>query len=455
MIFETFNVAGLGCNSYMVGSDGEVVVVDPQRDIDVYLKAAERLHVRIIAVVETHLHADHVSGGRDLAAATGASLHVHEAAHAAYPHRAMRDGDMMRAGSMSFKVIHTPGHTPESVCLLVESRELSAPRLLSGDTLFVGDVGRPDLTGNEAARGLASMLYKSLFEKVVKLRDDVVVYPGHGEGSLCGSRSIGGGATTTIGQERRVNHAMQPSSESAFVDRIIAGLPEPPADFHRIKQTNRSGPAPLRSIEPRALTGAEAREAVTKGAVVLDARPKPATFAAGHVAGSVWVCPEGPFATRAAWFTPRGTPIVLVVDSDAAARNAARALCRVGVDEVLGWIQGGVDAWRAAGGEVATVAEVSPATIASKSLRVIDVRETHEWQAGHVDGATHVPLGRLAERLSEIDRKTPLAVMCASGNRSITAVSFLRAKGITNVQNAIGGFVAWKESQKPVSMANK
>jgi hydroxyacylglutathione hydrolase len=454
MIFETFQVAGLGCNSYMVGGDGEVVVVDPQRDVDVYLAAAKRLGVRITAVIETHLHADHVSGGRDLAAATGASLNVHEAARAAYPHHAMREGETFRAGPATLRVIHTPGHTPESVCLLVESRELPAPRLLSGDMLFVGDVGRPDLTGNEAARGLASMLYRSIVDKIVKLADDVVVYPGHGEGSLCGSRSIGGGATTTIGQERRFNHALQPSAEGAFVDRIIAGLPDPPADFHRIKQTNRSGPPPLRSVEPRALSGRDACDLVAKGAVVLDARPKPATYAAGHVAGSIWVCPEGPFATRAAWFTPRGTPLVLVVESAEAARAAARALSRVGVDEIAGFVDGGVEAWRAAGGAVATLAEVAPDAIASRKLRVLDVREPHEWREGHVDGAQHVPLGRLADRLGEIDRSAPIAIMCASGNRSTTATSFLRTKGFTNVLNATGGFASWKDSRQPVSTAS-
>jgi hydroxyacylglutathione hydrolase len=444
MVFETFKVDGLGCRSYLVGDSGQAAVVDPQRDVDVYVEAANRLGVRITAVIETHLHADHVSGGRELADATGAPLFIHEAARAEVKHQALRDGEVVKAGRAELRVLHTPGHTPESVCLVVTAPDSTAPRLLSGDTLFVGDVGRPDLTGDEAARGLASMLYRSLFERVLALADDVIVHPGHGEGSLCGTRGIGGGETTTIGQERRMNHALRPASEPEFVERIIAGLPDPPADFHRIKRTNRSGTAPLRgSLRPRALSPAEVRALIAGDAQVLDARPGPQRFGEAHLPASIWIAPDGPFATRAAWFTRRGFPIVLVVDSAEAAHEAARALCRVGVDEVAGWLEGGIEAWRSAGFPVASLPQMTPEAIERERPRVLDVRERHEWQEGHVEGALHEPLGRLAERLDLLERREPIAVMCASGNRSTTAASFLCSKGFTNVRNAAGGVAAW------------
>ncbi len=451
MIFETFRVPGLGCNSYLVGDDGEAIVVDPQRDIDVYLDAAKRLSARIVTVVETHLHADHVSGGCDLAVATGAALLLHEAARATFKHRSLKDGEILRVGGVTLEVLHTPGHTPESVCLLLRARELLAPVLLSGDTLFVGDVGRPDLTGDEAAHGLASMLYDSLFQRLLSLPDDVVVHPAHGEGSLCGSRAIGGGSTTTIGQERRVNHALQPTDMETFVDRIVGSLPEPPADFHRIKLVNRTGPPRLSGPpRPKPIAPAEARRLINGGASVLDARSTTRSFGEAHLPGSVYVPPEGPFATRAAWFTPRNTPLILVVDSPDAAVVAARALSRVGVDDVVGYLDGGVDAWRAASLPTEALPQASPQAIAKDSLSIVDVREAHEWQRGHVAGAMHVPLGRLAERLESLERSRPLAIQCASGSRSTIASSFLKSRGFTNVWNATGGFAAWSEAGQPV-----
>ena len=289
MYVEQFFVEGLGCASYLVGCEakGVAAVVDPDRDVQRYIDAAQRRGMQITHIIETHLHADHVSGNTDLAARTGAKIYIHEAAEAKFAHEPLHDGDVLELGAVRMQVTATPGHTPESITLLVADTTRSAEpwMALTGDLLFVGDVGRPDLVGLDAARDLAGHLHESLFDKVMKLDDALLIYPGHGAGSLCG-RAIGSVRSTTLGFERKHNPALQVGEKDAFVEYMTTNLPEQPGNHQRIKAMNRRGPAPLGEIRPVALSIEDAVPYFRQGAGLLDLRPK-AAYVAEHVPGSV------------------------------------------------------------------------------------------------------------------------------------------------------------------------
>ncbi|MGA7990742.1 MAG: MBL fold metallo-hydrolase, partial [Thermoanaerobaculia bacterium] len=365
MIFRQFYLGCLAHASYLIGDGGEAAVVDPRRDVDEYVAEAAVRGLAIRWVVETHLHADFVSGHRELAARTGATIVMGEKARAAFPHRPVRDGEEIRLGELVLRFLETPGHTPESVSILVLDPE---PRLvLTGDTLFVGDVGRPDLAASATgltAEDMAGQLYDSLHGKLLTLPDGVAVYPAHGAGSLCG-RNISSETSSTIGVQRRTNYALRPMPREDFVRMMTADLPEVPAYFPRDVELNRTGAAPLGGKEPAALSAAEARRLAHAGATLLDVRPTPA-FAAGHTAGAVHVGLTGEFASWAGALLSPNRAVVLVTDDAAEAAEATMRLARVGLENVAGYLDGGVAAWDRAGFPVSRLEQIDVAELRAR-----------------------------------------------------------------------------------------
>ena len=447
MIFQQLLNEESGCLSYLIGCGdaGEAVVVDPGRDrVSEYVRLARKKGLRITRIVETHTHADHISGNRDLAALTRAPIMVHHAAGVAFEHLALRDGDDIEIGKVRLKVLHTPGHTPDSICLLVTdgARGHEPWFVLTGDTLFVGAVGRPDLGGEQAA----SDVYDSLGRILLPLDDCVEVYPAHGSGSLCG-RAMSAKSGSTIGFERRFNPALQFKEKPEFVRFLMDAIPPKPPSFETIVGKNR-GTIPLQSAKPRPLSAPEAAEAITQGACVLDVRD-PATYGEGHVAGALNVWIESPqFADRVGWFVPNGAPIIIVKEAPTDLDRAVQALARLGIDEVTGFLQWGMIDWRSEGLPVESVPQITVHDLAGwleqdRDLAVLDVREPFEWLDGHIRGAIHVPMAEAVARLSEVPADRPKAVLCAGGLRSSTVISALKRHGLRDWYNVTGGMTAW------------
>jgi len=450
MIFQQLLNEDSGCLSYVIGCGvaGEAVVVDPGRDrVAEYVRFARKKGLRIARIVETHTHADHISGNRDLAAAAHARIFLHAASGATFDHSALRDGEEIEVGNVLLKVLHTPGHTPDSISLLVTDRSRGDVPwfVLTGDTMFVGSVGRPDLGGAQAAEEI----YDSLSNTLLTLDDSVEVYPAHGSGSLCG-RAMSAKSGSTIGFERRFNPLLQTRSKSEFVDLLMAGTPPKPPSFDKIVGKNR-GLIPLQSAKPRPYTAREAWEAIRQGACVLDIRD-PGTFGESHVPGAINVWIESPqFADRVGWFVPSGTPLILVTQSPSDLDRAVVSLGRVGVDEVTGFLQWGMIDWKSDGLPVESVPQITVYDLASwmterPELVVIDVREPFEWLEGHIDGAVHLPMMEARERVRELPPDRPKAVLCAGGLRSSTVISALKREGLTDWYNVTGGMTAWTKA---------
>jgi hydroxyacylglutathione hydrolase len=454
MYFEQFYLGCLAHASYLLASEGEAVVVDPQRDVDLYLKAADEHEVTIRHVFETHLHADFVSGHKELAARTGAKIYIGAQAGAIFPHVPVYDGFELKAGKLRIRVLETPGHTPESVCLVITDGEKSpAPwAVLTGDTLFLGDVGRPDLSREHTPAQLAGLLYQSLHNKLLRLADDVLVYPAHGAGSLCG-RNMRAERSSTIGTERLTNYALQIKSQEEFVAQLTSHLPARPEYFLQDAEINRAGAPALSDLSAlRAIEPAELRSMLQDGEIALDVRSGE-EFAAGHVPGSVNIALSGQFATWAGTVLGLGAHPVLVAGSEEQVAEARVRLARVGIEQLDGYLRGGIDAWKNAGFESSTVSQVTVEELGRQSsageIRVLDVRRESEWEAGHLDGATWWPLDNFKVAPPEIDRAVPVAVHCKSGYRSMIACSLLQRGGYQNVTNVIGGFDAWQQAKLP------
>jgi glyoxylase-like metal-dependent hydrolase (beta-lactamase superfamily II)/rhodanese-related sulfurtransferase len=440
--FHQFYLACLAHASYLIGSDGEAAVVDPQRDVQQYIDAAHERGLRIRYVIETHIHADFVSGHSELAGRTGAEIVFGAAAGAEVPHRAVREGDELRVGDVVLRALETPGHSPESISWLVRDTASDTPhKLLTGDTLFIGDVGRPDLAGSRGytSAQMAALLYDSLHEKMLMLDDSVEVWPAHGAGSACG-RNISTERSSTIGQQRRMNYALQPMSREAFVSMMTADLPPAPRYFSFDAEINRRG-APTLPAGVAALSPAEVECARDRGAIVLDVRDS-AAFGAGHVPGSTNIGLSGQFASWAGTLLDHDREIVIVAAGEAAANEAGMRLARVGLENIEGALLGGVDAWRDSGRVLASLPQMSVDELRSSldGLQILDVRRRSEYDSGHVPTAVNMPLDFFDEHLQDIDLSKPTAVICASGYRSSTAASLLRAPMIVNVT---GGTAAW------------
>jgi glyoxylase-like metal-dependent hydrolase (beta-lactamase superfamily II)/rhodanese-related sulfurtransferase len=449
VIFQQILNEEAGCLSYLIGCSqaGQAVIVDPARDrVDDYVALARRKGLTISDILETHVHADHVSGNQALAARTGARIHMHPAAHAAFAHDAVEDGRELRLGSVAIRVIHTPGHTPDSISLLVTdlSRGTEPWFVLTGDTLFVGDVGRPDFGGEQAAANL----YASLTERLLRLPDSVEVYPAHGAGSSCG-RAMSSKTATTIGFERRFNAALQATGVDDFVRRLMTGLPPKPPNFDRIIARNRAQALPPTG-PPRPLSAAQVREAVDKGACVLDVRSSE-EYGEAHIPGAIHVSIESPqFANRVGLFVPAEAAVVLVVSSPTDLDRAVQGLGRIGLDAIAGHLQWGMTEWKSQGLPVERVPQISVHDLATMKderpdLVVIDVREPSEWDEGHIEGALHLPMSEALARKDLVPGGRPKAVVCAGGLRSSTVISALSRAGLTNFHNVIGGMTAWQK----------
>ena len=457
MHFEQFYLTCLAHASYMIGSEGEAAVVDPQRDVDIYLKAAEEQNLKIRHIFETHLHADFVSGHKELAARTGAKIYIGARANAEFPHVPLTDGFELKMGAVRIRALETPGHTPESVCLVITDEAKSAQpcAVLTGDTLFIGDVGRPDLSRTHSPRELAGLLYDSLHQKLLTLPDAVMVYPAHGAGSLCG-RAMRAERSSTIGTERLTNYALQIANREEFIAQLTTNLPARPDYFLEDAEINRSGAASLTELPPLpALSPAEVQTLLQQNANVLDVRPGD-EFAAGHVPGSIGIALSGQFASWAGGILGIHSKPVLIGDSDAQIEEARLRLARVGIEDLRGYLAGGVAAWQKAGLPLVKTAQISPQELNQKLLEgswrpldVLDVRREGEWQAGHIAEVQCRALDTFPQGLPAIDRERPVAVHCKGGYRSMIACSLLERAGYRNVINVAGGFDAWHAAALP------
>ncbi len=416
MYFQQFYLGCLAHASYLIGSNGEAAVVDPRRDVDQYIEEAGKNSLQIRYVIETHLHADFVSGHMELARRTGAKIICGEKANAQFGHFAMREGDEIRMGKVRLHIMETPGHTPESISILVYDEEQSADpvAVLTGDTLFIGDVGRPDLLGaTMSARELAGLLYDSLHDKLLKLPDAVIVYPAHGAGSMCG-RNISNEKSSTIGDQRKFNYALQPMAREDFIGMMTVDLPEAPAYFSKDAEINRQGPQLLEELpDAVALTPQEFEQRTKSGSVVLDTRPSD-QYGTGHIPGSLNIGLEGQFAAWSGTLIPLGQSIILVAENEEHARAARVRLARVGHENVAGYLDGGILEWQRAGLPLASIEQISVDELDRRIKEgnaeiVLDVRRPPEWKAGHIGSAHHMPLNRLAETAGQLKAEKPIA----------------------------------------------
>jgi len=458
VIFDRFYLSCLSHASYLLGSNGVACVVDPQRDVHLYIDAAAQHGLRITHVIETHLHADFVSGHRELADLTGATIYLGAAAGALFPHVAVRDGMEVELGDCKLRFLETPGHTIESISILVTDPEKGPDpfAVLTGDTLFIGDVGRPDLSGTYTPQQLAGLLYDSLHTKLMTLPDAVEVHPAHGAGSLCG-KQLGTESSSTIGKQRATNYALKASSRDEFIHLLTADLPTRPEYFARDVEMNRTGAAPLDALSPLpALAPTTVLERQQNGAVILDTRPAQ-LWGTAHIPGSIHIGLSGQFASWAAILLGLDSDVILVTEEEAQVEEARTRLARVGIEGVSGFLQGGFAAWSSAGLPADHVNQVSVNQIHEAltdhpgAIQLIDVRRTPELEAGHILGAICKPLDSLAKSVSDLRKDLPVAVHCKGGYRSAIATSILKREGFPEVINILGGFDAWKTCGFPVS----
>jgi hydroxyacylglutathione hydrolase len=456
MLFRQIIHEDLGCASYLVGdtASGVAAVVDPQWDIDPYLHLS-RLHgVRIEHVLETHNHADHVSGHGRLARATGAAIHVHELAEATYPHEAFSDGWALELGEgATIEAIHTPGHRPEHTSFLLRdaARGDDPWAVLTGDCLFVGDVARPDLAV-EPREGAADV-FRSLHERLLALPEETEVWPGHLGGSLCGSSGIDLKTSSTIGFERRHNRALAFESEAEFVEDAIATIGSKPPNVEHIVALNR-GPLVESISSPTQLTPHGFEAAIAAGALAVDSRTNE-QFDEAHIPGSISASAyDTGFATKVAQVVPPEGEVVVVAASDGHERDAAELLAAVGL-KVRGFLGGGMSAWRAEERAVARIEPIGPERLAElldgdEPPLVLDVRGAGEYADGHIEGSLHIPYGELARRLDDLPRDRAVATICKGGKRSGLAASVLQREGFETIHVARGGVGTWQAEGRPV-----
>jgi glyoxylase-like metal-dependent hydrolase (beta-lactamase superfamily II)/rhodanese-related sulfurtransferase len=448
MYLKRYFVEGLAHASYLFGAEGEAAVVDPKRDVDDYLADAEREGLRIVAILNSHPHADFASGFRELAQRTGAKVYVSHLAPVKYERVAGRDGERIPVGNVEVELLETPGHSPDSLSFLV--REHGRPEaVFTGDLLFVNDVGRPDLRdADEDPRALAAKLYDSLFGKILTLPDDVKIYPAHGAGSLCG-RAISSAPFSFVGQERQFNWALQIKDRAEFVRQMTSNLPDRPAYFSYDVGVNLAGASSFSELPPLPrLSEDELSAAARDGAAVIDTRPAP-FFGAGHFPGSLNIgLGSALFSTWAGFMVPGGKPIALVVGASENVPKARLELARIGYDHVRGYIE--ADSLN----NLQQLTQLSVCDLKGALRRgtapmLVDVRTVGEWEKKHIDGAHHIPLPGLPARLSEIPRDRPVALLCGSGYRSSIAASLLQAEGFSQLQNVMGGMGAYLEANCP------
>ncbi|MBX3072238.1 MAG: MBL fold metallo-hydrolase [Thermomicrobiales bacterium] len=462
MIVERFFTPGLAEVAYLVADEStrQAAVIDPRRDVDVYLEWLNVHAFDLVAILETHVHADFVSGARELQHRTGAPIFASRLGQQEFPHRPLDDGDTVAVGDLILQALWTPGHTPEHMAYrLIDPAVRPEPvALFSGDLLFVGEVGRPDLLGAAATADLATQLFTTLTTRLDHLQDDVVVYPGHTAGSSCG-RKIGEAPQTTMGIERQGNYALQFDDRDAFVEAIMTRMPTPPAYYPRMKMVNKAGPILLDELDAgSALTLAHVDRLLAEGAVIIDAREERA-FDAGHIPGSYYAGDTADFVNWAGWLAPYDRQIVLVLDRDDAFGAFATELYRIGLDSIAGYLEGGFETWTAACRPASTLAGLSPDQLrrsldSGEPVRIVDVRTEAEWSEGHIAGAANTFAGDIVKGSETApDVSGMLLLACASGYRSRVAASMLKARGVTNVVQLDGGMDAWQDLGYPVEAA--
>jgi glyoxylase-like metal-dependent hydrolase (beta-lactamase superfamily II)/rhodanese-related sulfurtransferase len=457
MIFRQITHDDLGCASYLVGDDdaGVAAVVDPRFEIDDYLELARYMAVRIEHVLETHNHADHVSGHGRLAAATGATIHVHRDAEVDYDHEPFDDGWELELGDLRVRALHTPGHRPEhSAFLLIDGARGEEPwAVLTGDSLFVGDIARPDLAveKEDGARGI----FRSLHDKLLDLPDECEVWPGHLGGSLCGGPGMDMKVSSTIGFERRHNDLLAVDGEDEFVERSLAKLGPQPPNFQAIVDLNR-GPLLTTGVEVLPLAPRQIEQRRAAGAMVVDVRTD-LQFDEAHIPGAVSnTMLRAGFGTKLAWIANREQEIVFVGRDDDDGQVASRLATAVGIRRLGGYLHGGMTAWRAEGRDVESVARLDVPGLAQArkddpGLQVLDVREESEWREGHIPGSLNVPYHDIHDIPEQLDDDRPVAVICASGQRSVVAASLLRAYGLRDVIHVVdGGVPLWGRLGHPL-----
>ena len=452
MYVQQFFVEGLGHASYLIGSDStqEAAIVDPRRDVGVYLEAAAQAGLRIRYVLETHVHNDFLSGAKAIAAQLGAEHIASAEAGLTFPHHGVREGDQLQLGELRITVLFTPGHTPEHVSYVVAdtSRTEEPVLIFTGGDLLVGSVGRPDLLGRALGEKLAPQLYDSLFGKILKLEDYVEVLPTHGAGSLCG-RAISSKRTTTIGYERRFNVFLQKNDRQQFVDFVLDGNPYVPTYYKQMRPGNLGGADAFSVPGPRPLAIGEVQHALGHGAIVLDTRSA-AAFGAGHLPGSYNVGLGPMLATWVGSLLPGDLPMILVLERDQDWTEAVTALGRIGFEQVMGYLAGGVGAWQQAGLPVGRVEQIDVQELdrrrARPDVQIVDVRMPGEWDGGVIPEALPISLVDLSSRLDEIDRDRPTVVVCSTGYRSGIASAILARHGVRQIANTLGGMTAWQAS---------
>ena len=460
MKIEQIYTGCLAQGAYYIESDGEVAIIDPLREIQPYIDKANAENAKIKYVFETHFHADFVSGHVDLANKTGATIVFGPGAETSYEMYSAKDGELFKVGKITIKVLHTPGHTLESSSFLLMDENGNDHALFSGDTLFLGDVGRPDLAikSDLTKEDLAAMLYDSLRTKIMTLADDVIVYPAHGAGSACG-KNLSKETVGTIGDQKNTNYALRADmTKEEFVKEVLDGMPPPPQYFAKNAMMNKTG---YEAFDQVLETGnvplnPENFEAMAnhEEAMVLDVRTQ-ADFVKGHVPNSIFIGLNGQFAPWVgALITDLKQPLILVVP-EGLSEEAVTRLSRVGYDNTLGYLEGGIEAWKAAGKEVGTLDAISAETFAQKAIseeiNILDVRNNGEYEASHLEDVQHFALDFINQNMNQIDSAKTYHIHCAGGYRSVIAASILKARGFNNLVDVDGGFAAIKETNLPVT----
>lgn len=453
--------------AYFIESDGEAAVIDPLRDVEEYLLLAKERNATIKYIFETHFHADFVSGHIDLAKATSAPIIYGPETETRFKATVAQDGQIFSIGKLQIKVLHTPGHTIESTCYLLKDANRKDHAIFTGDTLFVGDVGRPDLVGREMTKEeLAGMLYESLQSKILPLDDDIIVYPAHGPGSSCG-KNLGSATHSTIGEQKKENYALQQTSKESFVQAVTEGLAAPPTYFPINAKINKEGYESMDSVLEKGLIGLSVEQfksQIDNDAIVLDTR-NASVFTNGYIPGAIFIGLEGKFAEWAGSLLPFDKPIILVTEYGHEKETIIR-LARVGFSNIQGYLRGGYEAWQKAGEKSDLIIEVEADELAmdipfDEHLVVVDVRKEVEFADGHVKDAVNIPLGNMADpaSMADIEDTDNLYLHCGGGFRSVIAASILKRHGIHNLRNVVGGWSKIKEqpeikTEKDASVLN-
>ena len=451
-----------GCLSeaaYYIESNGEAAVIDPLRDIDAYLQLANERKARIKYIFETHFHADFVSGHLDLSQATGAPIIYGPGTNTKFPVHVATDGEKFNIGELSIEVLHTPGHTLESTCYLLKDENGKDQAVFTGDTLFVGDVGRPDLAqkGDEITmEDLAGMMYDSIHQKLFPLADEVKVYPAHGPGSACG-KNLGPSTFSTIGEEKKTNYALKAETREKFIEEVTAGLPEPPQYFPINAMINKEGYDNLEEIIKEGMTTLSVEEFKERlkdeEMLILDTRPAD-QFTMGFIPGSIFIGLEGRFAEWAGSLLPFDSPMLLVTEPGKEKETIIR-LARVGFSKVRGYLAGGYESWKKSGEPIDLIIDVEPDELMmdipfDDRLVVVDVRKPAEFADGHIKDARNIPLSEMSDPavLANLEEDQNIYVHCAGGYRSVIASSLIKRQGIHNLRNVVGGWDKIKEQEK-------